>query len=227
VIASNKARKQWADWIKLVASTPGASCLISVKAPPRVKPIVVTWYSDAAVEGTEYPALAGYCHGQAWVYPLRKKLKKWLTIAKLELLCLLGNLMIFGNLMPSEVTILTQCDSLESVNNVINTKSKSKEMTAIFKTLTTRDEWRRLSPNMAIGHVWGEGNPLADMLSRGETDNLAEMCKFLHTKVTYRKVPPEYDRLVMKICGIARLTDNKRKRSDDMNRTPPRGGRGE
>lgn len=211
-IRNSKDRvKSWEAWLQRVISAHGAPATWALHSPPKaLSPVhrVVVWHQDAAVEGTGYPALGAYSHGLYWLLPLDDATVSILSIAPLELLAILGSIIIFGSLMPvpsdvCDYTILLQSDSLTSTWRLQNQGGKSDVMGFIHDLMVTRPEYLRLKSVLSIGQVYGEGNPLADNLSRGDMNLFFYTCRLLNVRPRELKVPAIFKLLVQKVCEHA------------------------
>ena len=75
--------------------------------------------SDAAKDGTDRPAIAGYMHGASWAIPLRScdvvgSLQ--ISIPVLGFLAITINFFVFSLRIPTGVRIVVMTDSLASVD---------------------------------------------------------------------------------------------------------------
>jgi hypothetical protein len=171
-----------------------------LKSPTAVR--VFVWYMDAAIKGTSFPAMAAYSHGLYWVFKLGPRHLKSLHISALELLAILGSLLIFGNMMPTPkwpspgYRILIQSDSLNAALDLTDEAKKSRVMCFIYDLIALRPEFKRLKALIEIGHCWGEGNSLADDLSRGDMDQVLETCVMLGVTPTQVSIPSTFAHLV-------------------------------
>lgn len=204
VKATPRRCKTWRHWALQMLNAHGAPCTMALPSAAeqelqRARRVFV-WYGDAAVKGTKSPALAGYAHGSYWVFRLHRRHTKALHIGALEFLVLLGNLMILGNVLPDasegQLAVLLQSDSLVSVYDLADQAAKSPIMIHIHEAIRNRPEFQRLAPRLVLGHVWGEGNPLADNLSRGSLDIFVRTCRVLGVKPTKLHIPQAFVRLV-------------------------------
>ena len=73
----------------------------------------------------------------------------------------------------------------------------------IHDLMVTRPEYLRLKSVLSIGQVYGEGNPLADNLSRGDMNLFFYTCRLLNVRPRELKVPAIFKLLVQKVCEHA------------------------
>jgi hypothetical protein len=204
--------KVWELWTQRVLSAHGAPANWAIENPPDTlgpSHRVVVWHQDAAIEGTEYPALGAYAHGMYWIMPLERWMLEVLTIAPLELLAILGSLIVFGGLMPApsdlaKYSILIQSDSLTSTWRLQSQHGQSEVMSFIHNILVTRQEYGQLQTALCIGQVYGEGSPLAGNLSRGDMNLFFHTCRLLGVKPRRLQVPAIFQQLVQKTCEYAK-----------------------
>jgi hypothetical protein len=201
LVKSNTRRRQaWQQWSERMLNAQGAPCTTALDVKPDAPTCATTvrvfvWYQDSAIEGTNFPAMAGYSHGLYWVFRLGKKHLAVLHISALELLAVLANLLIFGNMMPtpkrpvSSFRILIQCDSLNATLDLTDKAKKSKLMCFIYDLVAARPEFIRLKSVLVVGHCWGEGNSITDDLSRGDMPHMLETCVMLGVSPTQVGIP--------------------------------------
>jgi hypothetical protein len=72
-------------------------------------------------------------------------------------------------------------------------------MVYVHKLLVERPEFQRLKPCLALGQCWGEGNPLADNLSRGDMTTFLDTCAALGVKPKLMRVPTLLTHLMNKV----------------------------
>jgi hypothetical protein len=212
VKASKDRVRDWNTWIGRMLSSHGAPATWSLSDAPKVlqpSERFFVWHQDAAVKGTRYPALGAYSHGMYWVLPLEQGDIEELTIGPLELLAILGSIIIFGALMPEASTehpysVLLQSNSLTSSWKLHNEKGKSDVMDFIHDIMIHRPEYKKLSPVLSLGQVFGEGNPLSDNLSRGDMDVFFETCRLLGVKPKELQVPAIFKLLVKRVREFAK-----------------------
>ena len=211
-VKNTKARvKQWQDWTSTAMRAHGAPATWALPSVLKVlSPCarVIAWHQDAAIKGTKYPALGAYAHGEYWIYELSAHEINTLTIAPLELLAILGSLIVFGGKLPAptsdnDYTVLVESDSLTSSWKLHTDKGKSPVMDAIHGMITTRPEFHTLSSALTQGHIYGESNPLADNLSRGDLDLFFYTCKLLGVTPRQLQVPAIFTQLVHQAAVIA------------------------
>ena len=179
--------KQGLRWQRLLLTTPGCNFFHSLPNAPQVAPTGCTYhlYSDAALEGTDYPALGGYFHGFHWDLPLTPELRR-LHITHLEMLGVVVNIMLFvqtvlpvGEVDLSQVRIVAHCDALTSVDVIARNSASSHMLQQVHLLLLDTPEFQRIQHVVSIQHIWGEANFLSDACSRGNLPLLRLMCSQL------------------------------------------------
>ena len=135
-------------------------------------------------------------------------MKGLLSIAPLELLVILGSVMTFGPTMPTpdwehKYEILLQSDSITSTWKLQEVGGKAPIMEFIFGLLVGSDEYNRLKPALTLDHVFGEGNPMADNLSRGDLKLFMRTYELLD--VTPRRLEPSatFHKMIRQTCEYA------------------------
>ena len=185
---------QAALWIERLVERPGISVLAHVvpnRPPPHAGSLLVM-SSDAAKAGTPTPGLGGYMHGQAWYLPLLPADvagEREIPINVLEFIAIFGNFATFGPHIPSGGTrLLALTDSLTSALVLARHSARAPLMQLVHLRLVALPSFRRLASVTEIAHVYGPANPLADAVSRGYFDTLAELCAQLHVALSW--LPP-------------------------------------
>ena len=179
--------QQAARWQQLLLTTPGCNFFHSLPSAPQVSPVGGTFhlYSDAAIEGTQFPALGGYFHGYYWDLPLTVELLR-LHITHLELMGAIVNIILFVQVvLPTTsidlalVHVVAHCDALTSVDVLGRTSARSDMMQILHLLLLDTPEFQQVQHVLSIEHIWGEANFLSDAASRGNLPLLHLMCSQL------------------------------------------------
>ena len=112
--------------VTTLTTRPGVSVLVAVSEletdptdDEAASATLCEMSSDAAKDGTDRPAIAGYMHGASWAIPLRPcdvvgPLQ--ISIPVLEFLAIITNFFEFGPHIPTGVRIVVMSDSLTSVD---------------------------------------------------------------------------------------------------------------
>ena len=218
VKSTSRRRTHWDIWSKRLVNTHGATVDqlfkddkhgSTVPAPLRGKRCFV-WFTDAAIKGTHFPALGGYAHGLLWVFPLTKRMLTLLPIPVLEFLALLAQVIIVGSLLPDPSNpptyeILVATDSVTSAWKLQSQHGSSQVMSIVLDIFLGRQEFQRLRRVITLAHVYGEGNPLADNISRGDLDLFKHTCSLLHVTPKELDVPVIFHQLIEHVCEEAEL----------------------
>ena len=149
--------------------------------------------SDAAKDGTDRPALAGYMHGASWAILLRPEdvvEPLQIAIPVLELAAIVINFYIFGPRIPTGVRIVVMSDSLTSVDVLADGTARAPLMQWLHTRLLADEHFQRLMPLALIGHGYGETNVMGDARSRGYDDLVTRLCAALHVKHVALDAPP-------------------------------------
>ena len=160
--------------------------------------------------------MGAYSHSLYWVFNLTTKHIDNLHISALEYLAILGELVIFGNMLPApsdtcKFVILVQFDSLNASLDLTDDAKKSPIMQFIYNKMIERHEYHRLRHAIRAGHVWGEGNSITDDLSRGDLHLALDTCSMLGVKPRELPIPKVFVHLVSECVDHAiRLGASKR-----------------
>ena len=117
--------------------------------------------------------------------------------------------MTFGPTLPTpkydlNYTILLQSDSLTSTWKLQEEQGKSPIMSFILEEMLSCSEYNRLKSAIFIGHTFGEGNPLADNLSRGDLKLFHLTCEILQVTPKRLEMPPAFPNIMRRVCEFAK-----------------------
>ena len=216
--STTRRRTHWQIWSSRLVQAHGATVDqlfrdqkdgANVPAPIRSLRYFV-WFTDAAIKGTHFPALGGYAHGLKWVFPLTDRMLKLLPIPVLEFLALLAQVIIVGSLLPDPAhpatyEILVGTDSVTSAWKLQTQHGSSQVMSIVLDIFLARPEFQRLRRVIRLVHVYGEGNPLADNISRGDMKLFDHTCSLLGVKPKGLEVPVIFHQLIEHVCTEAEL----------------------
>ena len=218
VKSTARRRTHWQIWSSRLVQAHGATVDqlfrdqkdgANVPAPIRSLRYFV-WFTDAAIKGTHFPALGGYAHGLKWVFPLTDRMLELLPIPVLEFLALLAQVIIVGSLLPDPAhpatyEILVGTDSVTSAWKLQTQHGSSQVMSIVLDIFLARPEFQRLRRVIRLAHVYGEGNPLADNISRGDMKLFNHTCNLLGVKPKGLEVPVIFHQLIEHVCTEAEL----------------------
>jgi hypothetical protein len=128
----------------------------------------------------------------------------------LEFLALLAQVIIVGSLLPDPAhpatyEILVGTDSVTSAWKLQTQHGSSQVMSIVLDIFLDRPEFQRLRRVIRLGHVYGEGNPLADNISRGDMQLFHHTCSLLGVKPKRLEVPVVFHQLIEHVCDEAAL----------------------
>ena len=134
------------------------------------------WFTDATIKDTHFPAPGGYAQGLECPHLTTRMLALLLLpISVLEFMALLAQVIIMGSLPPDPAhpatymyEILVGIDSVTSAWKLQTQHGSSQVMSIALDIVLDRPEFQRLRRVIRLGHVYGEGNPLVDNISRGD-----------------------------------------------------------
>ena len=176
-------------WRRSVLASAGSlitSALPSAPPPPASRAAFFL-YSDAAGEG-ECPGLGGYAHGRHWYMALSARALR-LPIAVLEFVGVAVNVMVFADSVAgADVAIFS--DSLTTVQ-VMAARARSEMTMFVHRAILALPELQALMTlgTLSINHVYGEGNVMADAVSRGYVRLLRELAAQMGVSLEEVDVP--------------------------------------
>ena len=145
--------------------------------------------------------MGAYSHSLYWVFYLSNRHTDHLHISALEFLTIIGEMIVFGNILPDpsvkcRFEVLIQSDSLNATLDLTDKAKKSPIMQYIHSRMLERPEYQRLKNVLHAGHIWGEGNSITDDLSRGDLQLAIDTCTMLGVKPKELPVPSTFTQLV-------------------------------
>ena len=78
-------------------------------------------------------------------------------------------------------------------------------MSIVLDIFLDRREFQRLRRVIRLGHVYGEGNPLVDNISRGDMQLFHHTYSLLGVKPKRLEVPAIFHQLIEHVCDEAAL----------------------
>jgi hypothetical protein len=137
-----------------------------------------------------------------------------LPIPVLEFLALLARMIMVGSLPPDPAhpatyEILVGTDSVTSAWKLQSQHGSSQVMSIVLDMFMGRPEFQRLRQVIKLAHVYGEGNPLADNISRGDMQLFNHTCRLLGVKPRRLEVPVIFHQLIEHVCSEAELLANQ------------------
>lgn len=177
------------DWRSHLVASAGALFTAALPAalPPPASQASFFLYSDAAGEG-DAPGLGGYSHGAYWYMALSPRALR-LPIAVLEFVGIAVNVMTFAmRVAGSDVALYS--DSLTSVQVMAN-RAKSDMTMFVHRAILALPELAALAQlgSLSINHVYGEGNVMADAVSRQYMGLLRELAAQMGVSLEEVEVP--------------------------------------
>ena len=169
---------QLMGWLTLLASTAGAvvTDVLRKSAVSSASRLLYAGSSDAATDSTP-PGIGGFMHGMYWYLALSAVHVHWLHVSVLEMLATGFSAMIFHPHVPPTAALSLAADASATATS-LTLHSQSSEMLAItHHELTSCPAFQRAEPHTELGHVRGDSNELADVVSRGRWDAFFQICK--------------------------------------------------
>ena len=117
-----------------------------------------------------------------------------MPIAALELLAFIVGLITFepflsNYLLDSSAVLLAHIDAQASPIILSADSAHSPIMQFIHRQLLAETSYNSLEAQLAVTHLFGEGNTLSDAASRGEFERLHRSCQQLRMPCVYMEVP--------------------------------------
>lgn len=202
-------------WISFLASNAGVTVKVATGecSPLTESSLIIDSYTDAAVERSPASSVAnelglgGYVLGFWWYFPLTLEAAE-LHAPLLEAIAFGVQFFVIGRVMPDFVgahgTILAHCDALATVLSAALHKPKSPFLRFMFVHLDKSPFFRRLRPHVAVTHVAGPGNIMADAASRHRADVIADFSRQIGVRPVQRGLCESALRFIHECIDYAR-----------------------
>lgn len=177
------------SWLDVVMTCAGALTTIvfawNVGELIKAARVIIMTTSDAAGNGRGTPGIGGYAHGLFWRVPLCSSLLRLAHITSWETLACAINTLFADRVGGEEVTICTKADALLTPSVLTQHKSQSEDAQAILHHLHTMPGYTDIQRRTTAQHISGDGNIMADAVSRGLWEELTQLCDALRVRPLY------------------------------------------
>ena len=168
------------QWRSIVLNTPGTTMMRARAGRQPPYGVVTGWpiRADACFDGTCPPAMGGDWHGDGWQYQFTLGEQGYFTIPTAEFTAAILHLIFVDHLIPEAKCRVMEVDALATPTSLA-ARARSPGMIAVHEELMASPIFARLMhpvQRLATRHIFGSGNPGADLRSRGrhaEADALA------------------------------------------------------
>ena len=193
VPVTERSRTAADEWLAALGSRSGTSMLgviFHAKPPPAV--VRHRLHSDAAVVGTNAPAIAGNLYERRYVFPLAGTEYLKLPIVALEFA---GegplNLLCFGPSLLNSSVIALPCDSLVAPLVFASRARTSKLLMYMHSEFLKLPIVQELYPRLVVSQEYGVGNPVTDHDSRGRHNEAEELLRHMQLTPCWTALPSE------------------------------------
>jgi hypothetical protein len=189
VHVSSLALERLTTWTEVLENCSGVAWSSILDEPqPARSAVAFSLFSDAAKADAPIPSLAGWFHGYWWSVSLAEAGLDFLHIPELELAAVGVNIITAYPLVGSAAAALYS-DSLTSMDVIAAAAARAPCMQTIHALILELPEYVAMAPQLVCGHCFGEGNPCADLPSRGRFEELESLCNALGTTQERLPVP--------------------------------------
>ena len=208
------------EWATTLRDRPGVSCATGIghlqfTADPTINRDLLRCffvYTDAAKEGAAVACFGGWWHGYYFSLPIPLDLLGH-PIPQLEFLAIIAAQLTCLPLVTGTRTMLVT-DSETSFNVLNNDGAHHPQMQHLHR------EYLSAGKRVFDGHrhVYGDGNPFADLASRGRIDELRELAAQHGIRARELPVPPEFLSILQRFrrrfgpCHFAENSNGQRAR---------------
>ena len=202
---SNFAKSQLRRWTELLSSCSGSSFVNVFQHNSWSNPGValIALYSDACKADAEYPGLGGFAQGFWWRLSLTETDLTHLNIPQLELIAFVVNIIVFAQHVGGAAAICYS-DSLTSTLVLQKDAASQHLMQHIHSVMLELPTVKRMLPQLAGAHIYGEANPMADYASRNMITELCNLCTSIGLIPHKLQIPTEAWDFICKIKTYSR-----------------------
>ena len=174
-------RKQLERWRALLVRACGASvkrALLRNELEPLPE-IYFDMTSDACYADVERAGIGGFMHGLYWYFAVPEADRPLLSIPILEFLGVCFNVLTFHAHtvgLGAGVHLLMRTDALTTARTLPAESMRSPLLVAAYQWLTEQAEWDDTAPRALVQHIFGDCNPLSDLVSRAKWSEFDRLC---------------------------------------------------
>ena len=198
------------QWLRALQRTGGAVFLVAFRTTWSGvgATMMVFTSSDAAMLGTDTPGLGGYCNGLFWYYPLSTEELQYLVIGVLELLAAVFNIILLWPRLQHLPAVAHACDALATPLVLAAHTARSAVMQAVLVAACDNDLYHAAaqSGKWATGHLFGDANVAADLVSRGHWERFSRLLTQLRVRPEQVQVTDECRLIIGRALHAARAS---------------------
>ena len=204
--------KQLQRWLTLILQAGGVSAKAALfRSELEVQPsLFLVLDSDACYADVTQAAVGGICHGLYWLLVVDEADRAILSIPILEFMGVVINILVFHAYVQqacgggTSVQALLRTDALTAALTLPDASMSSLLLVEAYQWLIERPEWVLLAPHLAVGHLFGDGNPLADLISRQKWAQFHRLCAQLGIRPQRVELPESAHELYRVVVAAAR-----------------------
>jgi hypothetical protein len=196
--------KEWSQRMLHACSNTVTAVMKGHRSIPTSAALLVT-SSDACKEGAHLPGMGGFLAGLWWRYVYEADHLR-LDIPVLELLAFAVNLIVFEpvlcDMLSNEDILVCLIDAKASPLILSDGRSKSPIMQYALQLIRELPAYTRLETQLAVAHVYGEGNKPADFASRSNIQSLQSYASQCGVQLSEKPQPNEAKNLLDKVLAF-------------------------
>ncbi|KAL3926895.1 MAG: hypothetical protein SGPRY_003084 [Prymnesium sp.] len=233
VLLSPQIRQQLREWRSRLVSNAGAPFTAAVHhltssrclPDPDSAPAVFFLRSDASKEGARLPGLGGALGGRLVRYPWGASLSAEEMLLPIAVLEFAAYFMIVDSCvasLPGEALLVSEVDALSSADALAADAASSPLMQHVHLRFLALPAFSSIVRRHSVAHVYGEGNVMADAVSRGKYD-VAESLgqQQLGLAITYEPPGPRLCSLMNELVALHHTSSQTQKGVHNNNMTGP------
>ena len=209
-------KAQLERWLQLLLRSNGVSCkraLFRRELEPAYS-VFVDATSDACYADAAQPGVAGFCHGLYWLFVVPPADVQYLSIPILEFLGVLGNVLALYPYLEAicgwlgeraeRAAVLLRTDALTTACTLPAESMRSALLVLAYRRLCESHSFQALKHLLSVGHVFGDGNPFSDLLSRQKWEEFHQLCNQCGVAPLRIDVPNEFFTIYNEIVALAK-----------------------
>jgi hypothetical protein len=188
----------WVSWLSKASGTHVANVWNRQFVMEPTHEITFHWVSDGCThdDKTEHAAVGGFEHGRWWFYEFTHTQAQVFHITLIEAMGAVGNTLNFGPGVPEKVNIGVEVDATSAMKMNADGYTKSMALAKLHSLYVATNEYQRLKHCITTDHISGDGNDMADAISRKKWSQFHQMCEQLGVKPRQVALHPKFIEII-------------------------------
>ena len=194
-------------WLAIVMHCAGAAVtvafMVTTEFARQMAHRIMVATADAAGDGAGTPGIGGYMHGLFWRVAIPAHHVGLMHITAWEVLATAINLLLFGGYADQDTLLAFKSDALLTAYVLRKEGSSSRVVEFIVHLLLRSPQYQRAKRYLTIQHLAGDGNPHADLVSRGLWADFYALCAHMGVRATEVALTPEAEEFLGAVLHFA------------------------